>query len=378
VIGSIRRLAALSLEAALVASTIGILFAATPAAALPLYASREGATCVTCHVDPNGGGIRNDFGFAYLKNRHGLDAEEKWAKVTVDPRLNEWIAIGIDTRVLYVASHVNGGPTLATSTFFPMQGQVNVAVTPHEHLTVVASHGLNVDNPGFPTGYVARELYGIIEGLPGRIYARVGRFRVPFGLRQDDHTSFVRSAEFLPYDAQKDDAGIEVGSIGTRWFGQVSFTDGSAPFLERAQTVAGKLGRASKALQAGLSGFHRYAENVATKHDRWALYGSATHGPVTVLGEYGGGTSETTFGTINLQAFFAEADYRAMRGLNLRGKFDYLEPDRALGNDIVRRYAIEADLNPVPFTELKLSGRYYDYEGSDIEKEYLAMFYFPF
>lgn len=375
-IRSFRGLAALPLAAALAAVVAAIHSA--PAVALPLYASREGATCITCHVDPNGGGIRNDFGFVYLKNRHGMEAEERWAKVTVDPRLNEWIAVGLDMRVLYVATHENLGPTLATSTFFPMQGQLNVAITPHEHLTLVASHGLNVDNPGFPTGYVARELYGMIEGLPGRLYARVGRFRVPFGLRQDDHTSFVRDAAFLSYDAQKDDAGIEIGSVGSRWFGQFSFTDGSTPFLERAQTVAAKVGRASKAFQAGLSGFHRYAENLAITHDRWALYGSATRGPVTVLGEYGGGTDEMTFGTTHLQAFFAEADYRAARGLNLRGKFDFINPEMSTGSSIVRRYTLEADVNPIPFAELKLSGRYYDHQGGVPEKEYLAMFYFPF
>lgn len=376
-IRSPHRLAALSMAAGLAAAA-AVTFLPATSAALPLYASREGATCITCHVDPNGGGIRNDFGFVYLKNRHGLDAEERWSKVTVDPRLNEWIAIGLDTRVLYVASHTNGGPTLSTSTFFPMQGQLNVAVTPHENLTLVASHGLNVDNPGFPSGYVARELYGMIEGLPGRLYARVGRFRVPFGLRQDDHTSFVRDAAFLSYNAQKDDAGIEIGSVGSRWFGQFSFTDGAAPFSERAQTVAAKVGRAARPFQAGLSGFHRYAETLATTHDRWALYGSATRGPVTVLGEYGGGTSETTFGTTNLQAFFAEADYRALRGLNFRGKIDYIDPDRSFGGDIVRRYTLETDLNPIPFVDVKLSGRYYDYEGGAIAKEYLALFYFPF
>ena len=364
--------------AAGVALAAAFAFAAAPVEALPLYASREGATCVTCHVDPNGGGVRNDFGFVYLKNRHELEAEERWAKVTVDPRLNEWIAVGLDTRILYVASHANGGPTLGTSTFFPMQGQVNVAVTPHEHLTLVASHGITVDDPGFPEGYVARELYGMIEGLPGRTYARVGRFRVPFGLRQDDHTSFVRNDVFLPYDAQKDDAGIEVGAIGSRWSGQVSFTNGNTPFEERAQTVAAKIGRAASVFQVGLSGFHRFAETDALKHDRWALYGSASKGPVTVLGEYAGGTDESAFGSTNLQAFFGEADFRAMRGLNFRGKVDYLDPDRAFGGDIVRRYTLEADLNPIPFAELKLSGRYYDYEGGAIEKEYLALFYFPF
>jgi len=370
------QVAALRLATAAVA--LLALIRPAPGSALPLYASREGATCVTCHVDPNGGGIRNDFGFVYLKNRHGLDAEDKWAKITVDPRLNDWIAVGLDTRVMYVATHVNGGPTLTTSTFFPMEGQLNVAVTPHENLTLVASHGLTVDDPGFPTGYVARELYGMIEGLPGRLYARVGRFRVPFGLRQDDHTSFVRDAAFLSYDAQKDDAGIEIGSVGSRWFGQFSFTDGSAPFLERAQTVAGKIGRASKAFQAGLSGFHRFAEDTAVRYDRYAFYGSATRGPVTVLGEYGGGTSETAFGSTDVQAFFAEADYRALRGLNFRGKFDYIDPDMSFGGDVERRYTVDADLNPIPFVDIKLSGRYTDFETAPAQKDYLVMFYFPF
>ena len=351
-----------------------------PAAAdaLPRYASREGATCNTCHVDPNGGGIRNDFGFTYLKNRHGTDAEERWASVTIDPKLNEWITIGLDTRILYVASHVTGGPTVSSSTFFPMQGQVNVAVMPHSNLTLVASHGLVVDQPGFPAGYVARELYGMFEGLPARLYARVGRFRVPFGLRQDDHTSYVRAFPFLPYDSQKPDAGIEIGQIGSRWTGQASFTNGTTPFLERAQTVAGKVGYASDLFQAGVSGFHRYAEGASSRHDRWALYASTTLGELTLLGEYGAGTSETPFGTGNLEALWAEADYRLSRALNLRLKYDGLDLNRRRPGAWSARYAAEIDVTPVPFSEIRLAYRYYDDEGSSNSQEYLAMFFFPF
>ncbi|HEU4765072.1 MAG TPA: hypothetical protein VFT93_05400, partial [Candidatus Eisenbacteria bacterium] len=198
-------------------------FASPPAAALPLYASREGDVCQTCHVDPNGGGIRNEFGFSYEKNRHSTEPEERWASVTVKPRLNDWITVGVDMRVLYDATHVNGDSrTLAISTFFPMEGQVNLAVMPHEHLTLVASHGLVVDEPGFPTGYVAREIYGMIEGLPGESYARVGRFRLPFGLRQDDHTSFTRDPDVLLYDSQKPSAGLELGRIGAQAFFQAA------------------------------------------------------------------------------------------------------------------------------------------------------------
>jgi hypothetical protein len=346
------------------------------AEALPLYASRQGATCVTCHVDPNGGGIRNEFGFAYLRNRHSVERESRWEKLTVDPKLNDWITLGLDLRVMYYASHVNNGPTLGTSTFFPMQGQVNIAVMPHEHLTLVASHGLVVDQPGAPPGYVAREIYGMFDGLPGDLYARVGRFRIPFGLRQDDHTSFVRAPTFLPYDSQKPDAGLELGRIGTSVFAQLSLTDGTAPFDERAQTIAAKLGRATDVYQAGLSGFHRYSDALSRRWDRWALYASGTQGPITLIAEAAFGTDKNFGVRSNSEAMFAELDYRALRGLNLRAKFD-MQDDRGGPQDPTRRYVAEADVNPVPFAEIKLSYRYFDQPGADMQ-EYVALFYFPF
>ena len=346
------------------------------AGALPLYASREGKTCVSCHFDPNGGGMRNDFGFLYCKNRHGLDTEAKWANVTVDPRLNEWVSIGVDTRLLYIASHLSGGSTLATSTFLPMQGQLNVALTPHDYLTVVMSRGITID----PDEFQARELYGLIHGLPHGLYAKLGRFRLPFGLRQDDHTSYVRVPFFLPYDSQKDDAGLEVGAAGSRYFGQLSFTNGSGTISpERAQTLAGKVGMSGKRLGGGVSGFHQYRELLRTTQDRWGLYAMSTWQKFTAIGEYAGGTQEAPLGgTKNLWAAFAEVDYRVARGINVRGKLDYLEPNRGVSGDLYRRWLIEADVAPVPFTEAKLSFRDHHEELLGNYQEYLVQFFFPF
>jgi len=345
------------------------------AGALPLYASREGKTCVSCHFDPNGGGMRNDFGFLYCKNRHGMDTEQKWANVTVDPRLSEWVSIGLDTRLLYIASHESGGRTLQTSTFFPMQGQLNVALTPHDYLTVVMSRGITID----PDAFEARELYGLIHGLPHGLYAKLGRFRLPFGLRQDDHTSYVRVPYFLPYDSQKDDAGLEVGSASSSRFGQLSFTNGSGTIsAERAQTLAGKVGLAGKRLSAGLSGYHQFRELAGTTQDRWALYAMSTWRKFTAIGEYAGGTAKDSLRTANLWAAFAELDYRVARGINVRGKLDYLEPNRELSGDLYRRWLVEADLVPVPFTEVKLSYRDHHEELIGDYQEYLVQFFFPF
>jgi hypothetical protein len=359
----------------MVLTTVLVSLAPSQAKALPLYASREGKTCVTCHYDPNGGGMRNDFGFLYEKNRHGLDTEEKWGKVTVDPRLNEWVAIGVDVRLLYVASHTSGVSGIAGSTFVPMQGQLNVAVTPTDYLSVVMSRGISTD----PDAYVVREVYGLIHDLPHALYAKVGRFRLPFGLRQDDHTSFIRQ-EFLPYNSQFDDAGVEVGAAGARTFGQVSFTNGQDVDEAHAETFAAKTGVASRRVSAGISGYHQYQDVSRDKHSRWALYATSTWRKLTFLGEAGAGTTDRpAFGGVrNLRAAFAELDYRLARGLNVRGKFDYLDPTSRFSGDLSRRYSAEADIAPVPFTELKLAVRHFDEEGLTNHQEFLAQFFFPF
>lgn len=347
---------------------------ATPAEALPLYASREGRNCTTCHFDPNGSGMRNDFGFNYGKNRHSMGEEERWSNVTVDPQLNEWIRLGMDTRIMYVASHRDGASNLATSTFFPMQGALRVAITPHDYLTVVGSHGIVVQSPGFPDSYVARELYGLFHGFAKDLYFQVGRFRLPFGLRQEDHTSFVRTTRVLPYNSQREDAGIEVGAIGNNWFGQVSFTNGGDPFNQHSSTLAAKVGRASRVFQFGLSG---YDETDSSQPDdyRWSLYASATRGPVTVLGEY---VADDFDPDVSRRGAFTEVVYRVSRGVNLRAKLDYFGPQPGSISSSERRYLAEVDINPMPFTDIKVSYRRYNYDNVPDEDEYLAMLFIPF
>src|SRR5947207_4803913 len=227
--------------------------------------------------------------------------------------------------------------------------------------------------------YEARELYGLLHGLPHDLYAQIGRFRLPFGLRQDDHTSYIRTTSFLPYDSQKDDAGVEIGMAGSTYTGQFSFTDGAAPLTgERAQRLAGKAKIVERRIQGGVSGFHQFNEGLGTKQDRWSLFASSTWEKLTLLGEYGGGTQRAFGVTTNLWAAFGELDYRLARGINLRGKFDYLDPARGIGGDRSRRWVVETDLAPVPFTEVTLAYPDHDEGPAAKYQEYLVQFFFPF
>ncbi|HEX5031524.1 MAG TPA: hypothetical protein VFX78_08715 [Candidatus Eisenbacteria bacterium] len=351
---------------------------AMPARALPLYASREGTKCASCHFDPNGGGMRNEFGFSYLKNRHSMEEETKFGTLDVDPQLNQWIRLGVDMRMTYIADVFKGGSS--SWAFFPMQANLRFAVTPFEKLAVVGSHGITVDEPpgGFPPPYVAREFYALFHDLPKNAFVQFGRFRVPFGLRQDDHTSFTRT--FLPYDSQKEDAGIALGSTGKNGWFEFSYTNGEArPTLDQAQAFAGKVAWAFPWLQGGVSG---YLDMSGRDEARWSLYLTRTFHSLTLLGEYAGGTDEDFGGDVNSMAGFVEGVYRVSKAVNVRAKYDYVDPDKDRDRTVNRRYLLDVDVEPVPFTQVKLSyARYHPSTptGTDVDyDEYMAMLYVPF
>ena len=67
------------------------LFSPRGAETVPLFSGRQGLMCGSCHFDPNGGGPRNELGFGYVKNRHGLlpEPESKWAELEISNRVAE-------------------------------------------------------------------------------------------------------------------------------------------------------------------------------------------------------------------------------------------------------------------------------------------------
>ena len=89
--------------------------------------------------------------------------------------LIDWVRLGLDTRIMYYASHRNGVKGLDQSTFFPMEGQLRVAIEPYDNLKIIGTQGIVVDSPGFPDSYVARELYGLFQGLPCNGFVQAGR-----------------------------------------------------------------------------------------------------------------------------------------------------------------------------------------------------------
>ena len=77
----------------LILASLGALLSARRAQTVPLYAARTGLLCESCHFDPNGGGPRKEFGFAFARNRHRVEPEDttsRWHDLDIGNRLLEY------------------------------------------------------------------------------------------------------------------------------------------------------------------------------------------------------------------------------------------------------------------------------------------------
>src|SRR5262245_21579372 len=153
---------------------------------VPLYAARTGNQCQTCHFDPNGGGPRNEFGFAFERARHSLEPEPEgspWKDLDLTNRIGEKmpVYIGLNQRFMMLTNNAGDPEGIDRLGFMNMENGIHIAFQPHPRLTLAYTQ----DIIGFSSTNQERikDAYGMATGLPLGGYIRAGRFRTPFGLR---------------------------------------------------------------------------------------------------------------------------------------------------------------------------------------------------
>lgn len=397
------RLIALFLVAAPVVAFLGTRDAET----VPLYSSRSGLMCQNCHFDPNGGGPRNAFGFAYARNRHELEPEPEgspWKDLDLTNKVSDTfpLTFGVNQRFMLLTNNTESYDGIDRLGFFNMENSLQFAFQPHQRLSLVYAWDAFGGSSSAPASN--RDAFGMIGGFPWNGYFKAGRFRVPFGLRMDDHTvatrnsflDFSTSERFLPYDPRDPDMGVEIGGDNGSLFGRASFTNGGQSFFGRpfAETKAVKLGMNNTWYQGAVSFYDQYNKETTggpKRATRWGYYGMFHRGPAVLLGEVAAGTDEAepvvpgaaSGPKTNRLAAFAELDYTPRRWLNTRVRWDYLEMDRS-SDETIRdlsthsRYAFEVDYVPVPFAELRGVIRRIDHKDEALDDETQGYLQFHF
>jgi hypothetical protein len=346
----------------------------------PKFAAYTGNKCMDCHVNPTGGGMRQDWGVKYSQKNLFFKFWEKANKTTeIEPNITKGISMGADMRMLFMDNEVDTGFPNRNS-FFQMQGDLYVYAEVNKYISLMIAPGLyipsTIGTSPLPTKY---EIYGMVSNLPAGLYFKVGRFIPNFGVKIPEHRAYNRDFNdfYTPYAS---DAGIEVGISPSFFTLTAGFSNGSSvtkdgqrnnsfDFDNQKQlTVSGDFRWASKKSKytAGIGGSfltnpYKYdlVNNVNALRQMAAGFVSfGLFQRVAILGEFAYNRldiRDPTSTRSDFRTIFAEINGRLTQGLEL--KVQYENYDNALGTKDAtterQRYSAGAVFYPLTGLEVE-------------------------
>ena len=145
---------------------------------LPSYAIEQNSNCINCHVNPTGGLMRNDYG----SNIYSLDelSIRKW--INEDKEFDGFISDNIQIGGEFRIQSYRGQES---NSVFPMQIDLYSNVEFEDNISLFMKYGAN------------QELYLLLDDYNNVDWIKIGKTIPDYGLKLDDHTSFIRGGNSL-------------------------------------------------------------------------------------------------------------------------------------------------------------------------------------
>jgi hypothetical protein len=356
-----------------------IIFVPQQGKALYIFAAKEGTRCSTCHVNPTGGMIRTQVGIDYAQNDHSFQEQENSAPL-LSFIMGENLQAGSDMRFMYNYNDSTELPSYQSrSSFFTMQGALYLSANLGKNLVLFYNNDF-----GFAGLGQNREVWGMLRKLAYNGYLKVGRFRLPYGIRMDDHTSFVKDS--LGFGTHSQDNGIEVGFTPATFYTYLALTNGEehyVPFDRNTyKAFTASAGFIIRHLSFGGSFYFNRSSIGVQEKQRVGAYGSLYFNRVTLLAEADYGWDDSLKGFVppsrELLAGYAQALYQLFPTLRMTAKFDYWDPHRGMQDDDIQRVTVGGDLYLFKLSELKLQYRINLEESKEKNNEFLSQVHFFF
>jgi hypothetical protein len=319
-----------------------------PAVAEPYLAVRQDLKCNGCHVNPTGGGLRNDFGMAF--SQHVLPARpaagEGWTG-----KVGELLRLGGDLRTGWSDTRV---PDQGSRRRFDLD-----EVRLYADFTLLADRlGVYLDQRVAPGAAQTQEAYVRYGDTIGGWYVKGGKFYLPFGWRLEDDSAFVRQATGINMAAP--DTGVELGFERGPWSAQLALTQGSGNAqADSGHQVVGqavwvqplwRLGAAASFTESDL-GDRRMAGVFAGVHT----------GPVSWLGEVDFIRDEGFLPQAReFAAVIGEMNWMVRGGHNLKLTAEFYDADRDVDENEQNRWSVVYEVTPLPFVQVRVGHRRYD------------------
>lgn len=307
------------------------------AQAEPYLAIKNNLPCSACHINPAGGGARTAFGAYYGSQM--LPQAPGNAKLFDGGALGETLRVGANFRANYASSDSKAGAD--SSTFETQSGQVYLAFQPKD-----SRFTFYLDQQVAPGSALTREAF-VLTRLSGQHFMKVGKLMLPYGLRLEDDTAFIRQQGF---NFDTSDNGVELGLQYTHWLWNFALSNGSSG-----------LANDDKGFQ--------YLARSEYLGSNWRMGGTLVYNDA----ELGARTQANVFAGVNWLGFvfLAEADYvedkslsqvpgtyatqrvgllevnrEIFKGLNLKLTSEYLDPDTHIAENQRNRYSFLVEYTP--------------------------------
>lgn len=340
-------------------------FAAWSGAALaePYLAVQQGYKCVACHVNPTGGGLRNDFGIVFAENvlpARGLpESVPVWTG-----RVGDFVRLGGDLRADWSRTEVPGAKSQQGFSLEQVRLYAEVAVIP-ERLS------LYVDEQVAPGNAISMEAYAKLNDAGSGWYLKGGRFYLPFGWRLQDQTAFVRETSGISMTTP--DTGVEIGLEREHWSAQLDLTNGAANVgLGSGHQLTSQVAWVQNRYRVGAAA--SFTQSEGGNRRVGGVFAGVRTGPVSWLGEVDLVRDEGfPEGARSMVAGLGEADWLIRKGHNLKVTAELLDPDRKVSEDQQTRWSLLYEYTPMPFLQLRAGvRRYRGIPQSDLENRRLA------
>lgn len=326
-----------------------MLIAVDQAAAEPYLAVYKGMQCSACHSNPAGGGKRSAYGNTFAQTE--MTARPVDGDIW-NGEVSKWLSVGANLRAGY--EYIDTPNQDSTSGFDVNRGTVYV-----EANVVPGIASIYIDQQFAPSASINREAYLRLNTPSGRWHLVTGQFFLPYGLRIQDDTAFIRQTTGINFF--NPDRGVMLGYEAGPWSTQLTLTNGSGGAADddtgkQVSIIANyvrplwRVGASINLNDAAIG--NRQMQN---------LFGGLRTGPVAWLIEIDLIQDDLPAGgSRDMVAGLAEANWLFLQGHNLKVSYDYLDPDRGIGDDQQVRWSLLWEYTPMPLVQTRTGVRSYD------------------
>lgn len=342
------------------ATVLAISILSVPASAEPYFAVFKGVHCSSCHVHPGGGGKRNVYGNVFAQNelaarRIGEQSESLWTG-----EINRWLGVGSNARGrLEVVDTPNADQTSAFE-LTRVNLYLQTTVIPNR-LTVY------IDQQLAPNASINREAYVMLSDSAGVWRLTAGQFYLPYGLRLQDDSAFVRQVTGVNFTTP--DRGVQAGYEKDSLSALISVTNGSGggAEIDSGKQVSGLVAWVRPLWRLGASANVNDAD--AGDRTMFNVFAGARTGTVVWLAEVDW-IEDEVIGSRDLRALagLIEGNWMFRQGHNIKVSYEYFDPDTDLDEDHEVRWSLLWEYSPIQFLQARSGARLYDGIPSDDRK----------